>query len=251
MSAWSHAVIADLPTPAVFVELKDGSTVFPLYLYPNGMLLDDSPWPAGKDGRRPNLDRAFVKRLTDRLGLKFNSDGPGDLKKTLGPEDVFHYAYAIFHSPTYRTRYAEFLKVDFPRLPLTGDKALFARLVALGQELAGLHLLKNVPAPQATYPQPGVNAVTRTGKNAYKPPTPQAPGRVYINDSQYFENVPPEVWCFHVGGYQVCEKWLKDRKGRALSYEDIEHYRRVTQALRQTLRLMEGIDQAIPAWPLA
>jgi hypothetical protein len=79
---------------------------------------------------------------------------------------------------------------------------------------------------------------------------PDSPGRVYINDSQYFDNVPPEVWAFHVGGYQVCQKWLKDRKGRCLSYDDIEHYRKMTEAVRQTLRLMDEIDRAIPAWPL-
>jgi predicted helicase len=173
------------------------------------------------------------------------------MKKTFGPEDVFHYAYAAFHCPTYRTRYAEFLKIDFPRLPLTGDKALFARLAALGRELVGLHLLENVPAPQATYPQAGDNLVARTGKSAYKSPTSEAPGRVFVNDLQYFDNVPPEVWGFYVGGYQVCEKWLKDRKGRKLSYDDLQHYRKMTEAVRQTLRLMEEIDRAIPAWPLA
>jgi len=114
----------------------------------------------------------------------------------------------------------------------------------------GLHLLESVPAPRATYPRPGSNRVERTGKKAYKPPTAQAPGRVYVNDQQYFEDVPPEVWAFHVGGYQVCEKWLKDRKGRTLSYDDIEHYRKITEALRGTLRLMEAVDEAIPAWPI-
>jgi len=229
----------------------DINTLFPLYIYPNGELIHCSPWPAGKDGRRPNLAPDFVEAFTAKVGLKFVPDGQGNLKKTFGPEDVFHYAYAVFHSPSYRSRYVEFLKIDFPRLPLTGDKELFARLVEVGCELVGLHLLENVPKPQATYPQTGDNLVTRTGKSAYKPPTSDAPGRVFVNDSQYFENVPPEVWGFHVGGYQVCEKWLKDRKGRKLSYDDIEHYRNMTEAVRETLRLMEGIDRATPAWPLA
>jgi predicted helicase len=228
----------------------DINTLFPLYIYPNGELIQFSPWPAGKDGRRPNLAPDFVEALAAEVGLKFIPDGQGNLKNTFGPEDVFHYAYAVFHSPTYRSRYAEFLKIDFPRLPLTRDKALFARLVELGRELVGLHLLENVPAPQANYPQPGDNLVTRTGKSAYKPPTSEAPARVFVNDSQYFDNVPPEVWGFYVGGYQVCEKWLKDRKGRRLSYDDIEHYRKITEALRQTLRITEEIDQAIPAWPM-
>lgn len=221
---------------------------FPLYVYPHpGKMLESSPWPAGKDGRRPNLSPEFVKDFAGKLGLEFVPDGQGDLKKTFGPEDVFHYAYAVFHSPTYRSRYAAFLKIDFPRLPLTGDKKLFARLCELGAELVGLHLLERVPAAQATYPRQGGNLVD---KPRYKPPAEQAVGRVYVNDQQYFEPVPPEVWDFHVGGYQVCQKWLKDRKDRALSYDDIEHYRRMTEAVRQTLRLMDEIDRAIPAWPL-
>jgi len=229
----------------------DITSLFPLYLYPvEEKLLEDSAWPAGKDGRRPNLNQAFVDDFAGKLALAFVPDGRGDLKKTFGPEDVFHYAYAVFHCPTYRERYAEFLKIDFPRLPLTSDRRLFARLCELGAELVGLHLLERVPTPQATYPEQGSNIVNRTGKKAYKAPTSQAPGRVYVNDSQYFEHVPPEVWNFHVGGYQVCEKWLKDRKGRTLSYDDIEHYRKVTEAIRQTIHLMQEIEAAIPAWPL-
>ncbi|MCY2928927.1 MAG: DNA methyltransferase, partial [Planctomycetota bacterium] len=181
----------------------------------------------------------------------FSPEGTSDLKKTCGPEDIFHYAYAIFHCPQYRSRYAEFLKVEFPRLPLTGDKTLFAQLCRLGAELGKLHLLEQVPSPQATYPQAGTNLIERTGGKAYKPPTANGPGRVYINDKQYFTNVPPEVWQFHIGGYQVCEKWLKDRKGRTLTFDDIEHYRKITEACRQTLRLMGEIDDAIPSWPLA
>jgi predicted helicase len=226
----------------------DINTLFPLYLYPNGELIHSSIWPPGKDGRRPNLTPEFVKDCSGKLGLEFIPDGMGDLKKTFGPEDVLHYAYAVFHSPTYRSRYAEYLKIDFPRLPLTADKALFARLCGLGAELVGLHLLENVPAPAASYPRQGDNVVQRV---AYKPPTDESPGRVCINDKQYFDSVPPEVFDFHVGGYRVCEKWLKDHKGRALSYDDIEHYRLITEAARQTLRLMKEIDRSIPSWPLA
>ena len=230
-----------------FYSNKGIMTLAPLYLYPNGELIHSSHWPAGKNGRRPNLSPDFVEKFAARLRLKFVTDGSGDLKKTFGPEDVFHYAYAVFHSPTYRIRYAEYLKIDFPRLPLTGDKKLFARLCGLGAELVGLHLLENVPAPTASYPQPGDNTVLRVD---YKPPTDESPGRVCINDNQYFDSVPPEVFAFHVGGYRVCEKWLKDRKGRTLSFDDIEHYRLMAEAVRQTLRLMEEIDQSIPAWPM-
>jgi len=248
---WEHVFCTRTMIQHHAVSMKEVNYLFPLYVYPDSeKMFEDSVWPPGQDGRWPNLTQAFVDEVAGLLNLEFVPDGRGDLKKTFGPEDVFHYAYAVFHSPTYRERYAEFLKVDFPRLPLTGDRALFATLAGLGEELVGLHLLEHMPAPQTTYPQPGDNRVERTGKKAYKPPTGEAPGRVYINKDQYFEDVPPEVWEFHIGGYQVCEKWLKDRKGRVLGYDDIEHYRGITEAVRHTLRLMDEIDQAIPSWPL-
>jgi predicted helicase len=234
-----------------FYSNKGIMSLAPLYLYPSAEAGKDKLFSEGlgpgKGGRRANLAPEFVSEFDEKLGLAFVPDGTGDLKKTFGPEDIFHYAYAIFHSPTYRKRYAEFLKIDFPRLPLTGDKALLARLCKLGAELVGLHLLERVPSPQATYPEAGDNIVE---KPHYKPPIGKTAGRVYVNQDQYFENVPPEVWEFHVGGYQVCEKWLKDRKARTLSYDDIETYRKITEALRQTIRLMDEIDRAIPAWPL-
>lgn len=227
---------------------RGGNTLFPLYLYPNGNeLIQASPWPPGKGGRRTNLSPEFVAEFGEKSGLAFVPDGVGDLKKTFGPEDVFRYAYAVFHSPTYRSRYAEFLKIDFPRIPLTSDRKLFARLCAFGAELVGLHLLEQVPAPKATYPQTGDSVVD---KPHYKPPTDEANGRVYVNSQQYFDSVPPEVWDFHIGGYQVCQKWLKDRKGRTLGYDEIQTYRSITESLRQTIRLMGEIDAEIPAWPL-
>ncbi len=227
----------------------DINYLFPLYLYPNhDHLCESSPWPAGTDGRRPNLSPGFVGAMSEALGLEFVPDGRGNLTGNFGPEDVFHYTYAVFHSPAYRSRYAAFLKMDFPRLPLPGGREQFARLCALGAELTGLHLLESAPAPQAHYPEAGANIVDRP---RYKPPTGQAPGRVYINDTQYFEPVPPAVWEFQIGGYQVCEKWLKDRRGRTLHYDDIEHYRKITEAVRQTIRIMAEIDAAIPSWPMA
>lgn len=242
---WEHLFCSKEIIQHHTVSLKEVNYQFPLYLYPNGKVPDSL---FGHDnGRRPNLAAAFIEELTARLRLSFVPDGTGNLKKTFGPEDIFHYAYAVFHSPTYRRRYAEFLKIDFPRLPLTSDRKLFARLCALGAELVGLHLLEQVPEPQATYPQSGNSLVD---KPRYQPPTKDAPGRVYVNQDQYFNNVPPEAWEFHVGGYQVCEKWLKDRKGRTLSYDDIQTYRKITEALRQTQRLMGEIDAAIPSWPM-
>lgn len=249
---------------------------FPLFIYPDSedkkkgqveLNVELSHWPSGKDGRRPNLNPQFVADLEKRLGLSFVSDGKGDSKKTFGPEDVFNYIYAVFHSPTYRTRYAEFLKSDFPRVPLTSDLDLFRALCAKGAELVALHLLESpkLAKPIARYPVTGPNIVEKgfpkyLGPGELEPGNskPLATGRVYIckgdpqcaAKGQYFEGVPPEVWNFHIGGYQVCEKWLKDRRGRTLSYDDLEHYRKVVTALSETIRLMAEIDAAIPKWPI-
>ena len=159
------------------------------------------------------------------------------------PEDVFYCAYAFFHSPTYRTRYAEFLKIDFPRLPLTSDKKLFAKLVAKGKELVDLHLLKSSKVDDfiTTYPVKGDNKVETVQFTK---------GKVWINEKQYFGNVPEAVWEFKVGGYQDCDKWLKDRKGRTLSSDDITHYQRVVVSLKETMRIMKKIDKAIVKWPM-
>lgn len=266
MEAWRHAVVSNAPSPAVYVELKDGSNLFPLYLHTvetQGMPLFDRDDGAinpvipitganvsSKDSRRPNLAPAFIKDFSARLGMTFVSDGKGDRVQTFGPEDVFFYMYAVFHSPSYRQRYAEFLKIDFPRLPLTGDADLFRTLCGLGEELTAMHLLEKTPALMTAYPVAGDNTVETVG---YTEGSAGEAGRVWINKTQYFEGVPPAVWGFHIGGYQVCQKWLKDRKGRKLSYDDITHYQRIVAALAETIRLMAGVDEAIAAhagWPL-
>ncbi len=193
--------------------------------------------------KRANIKKELITDLVRRLGLSYISNSSGDLVTTFGPEDIFHYIYSILHSPTYRTRYAEFLKIDFPRIPLTSDKALFAALVKKGRELVDLHLLKSPKVENfiTTYPVSGDN---RVGKVRYEG------GRVWVNPAQYFGGVPEQVWNFKIGGYQVCDKWLKDRKGRVLSSEDISHYQRVVVALNETIRLMREIDETIPRWPI-
>lgn len=162
-----------------------------------------------------------------------------------GPEDIFYYIYAVFHSPTYRERYKEFLKIDFPRVPLTSSVELFAKLVPLGHELVQYHLLEhpNLAHSPVVFPEKGDNIVAKVEYNDHLK-------RVYINKKQWFEPVEPEVWEFHVGGYQVCQKWLKDRKDRTLSFDEIKHYGKTVMALGETIRLMKEIDQAIPEWPI-
>lgn len=237
----------------------DTNNLFPLYLYPSidekysrQDTLHNPSWHPDKSGRIPNLNPDFVSAIESCLNLKFVSDGSGDLESTFGPEDVFNYIYAVFHSPIYRKRYAEFLKMDFPRVPLTSNVELFGRLCTLGKELVGLHLLESPKLDVSNflthYPVTGDNIVEK-GYPKYVPDESKS-GRVLINKMQYFEGVPKDVWEFYVGGYQVCEKWLIDRRGRKLSYDDLTHYQRVVVALKETIRLMEEIDKAIPEWPI-
>jgi hypothetical protein len=221
---------------------------FPLYVLSSerGSGLFDEGGESGAAWlRKSNLAFEFTAEMEQKLGLEFVPDGTGDLKATFGPEDVFNYIYAVFHSPTYRKRYAEFLKIDFPRVPLTSDKALFRKLVALGGELVGLHLLESPAVNEfvTKYPKKGADTVERVDFLDDKK-------RVYINSDQYFEGVKPEWWEFHIGGYQVLQKWLKDRKGRKLAHDDITHYQRVVKAIKETIRLMAEIDKAIPKWPI-
>ncbi len=238
---------------------RGSSFNMPLYLYPSDGQedMDYEDWPRGKDNRVPNLRREFVEEFSEKVALEFVSDGFGDLKKTFGPEDMFHYIYAVFHSHEYRRRYAEFLKIDFPRVPLPKSKSLFRKLCGIGEELVKLHLMEasilDDDKKRPEFPVEG-NSVVDKGypKCVVHADKPQK-GRVYINKDQYFEGVTPDVWEFHIGGYQVCEKWLKDRRQRNLSYEDISHYEKIVVALGETIRLMKNIDEVINShsgWPI-
>ncbi len=232
----------------------DINTLFPLYLYPDPNkkgLFDTNEPSRAPSSRRPNLAPAFITDISNKLNMTFTPDGKGDLLQTFGPEDIFDYMDAVFYSPTYRERYAEFLKIDFPRLPLTSNADLFRELCQLGERLVGLHLMEKSGSITTRYPEKGNNVVEKV---VYLEPRDQAEqGRVYINKTQYFEGVPPEVWEFHVGGYQVCQKWLKDRRGRALSFDDTLHYQKIVAALEETITLMERVDEVIEehgGWPV-
>ena len=248
------------------VETKCGesstqSATFPAYLYPGvgksgGSLFQT--WPEGKTGRRPNLDRKFVEAIAQAMGLTFVSDGRGDLAGEFGPEDVLAYIYAVFHSPEYRRRFEPMLKLDFPRVPLPGGAESFVALARLGHDLLGLHLLESssLDKPIARYKGP---AEAEVEKVSYSDDT------VWLDKGQTrgFEGVPEEVWNFQIGGYQVCEKWLKDRQakggknprpGRILTEEDIAHYQKVIVAISETIRIMGEIDEVIDqhgGWPEA
>ena len=233
---------------------RGNNACFPLYIYPSASAknsFDNDDLALEQNNRHSNLAPAFIADFSTCLRMTFVPDGGGDRLQTFGPEDILHYMYAVFHSPSYRSRYAEFLKIDFPRLPLTSDAGLFRSLCDLGRELTALHLLEKHSSPATRFPIAGESAVDVV--HYTEPGQGSAVGRVWINKTQFFEGVPPEVWAFHVGGYQVCQKWLKDRKGRQLTYDDITHYQRIVAALKETIRLMAEIDRIIDThggWPL-
>ena len=228
----------------------DITSLFPLCQYPSGEEIFNQK--ATTPGGAPNLNDGFLEQMEKRLGLRFAAETRGDCKSTAGPRDLFDYIYAVLHSPAYRNRYEEFLLCDFPRVPLTSDKNVFSALATKGAELVSLHLLESSGVTRfiTRYEQPGSHIVEKV---RYVEPNPTArisAGRVYINGTQYFERVPAEAWQFQVGGYQVCDKWLKDRKGRALTSDEIDHYQKIVVALSETIRLMKEIDEIIPGWPL-
>jgi len=188
-------------------------TIFPLYLY-------------NKDGSKTtNLKKEIVSEIEKIVGK-------------VSPEDIFDYIYAILHSPNYREKYKEFLKIDFPRVPYPKDTKTFKKLVTLGAELRSLHLLESPKVNQfiTTYPIAGSDTVE---KLTFKD------GKVFINLEQYFGNVPEVAWNFYIGGYQPAQKWLKDRKKRVLNNTDIKHYQKIIVALVETNRIMKEIDNNI------
>ncbi len=156
--------------------------------------------------------------------------------ETYAPIDLLDYIYAVLHSPNYREKYKEFLKIDFPRVPYPKDKNTFWKLVALGSEIRQIHLLESpiVEDYITQYPKDGTNLVEKITYLS---------GKVYINEIQYFDNVPEIAWNFYIGGYQPAQKWLKDRKGRNLDFDDILHYQKIIVALTETNRIMNEIDK--------
>ena len=257
-------VTSTVAESCVFESAYANNSVFPLYLYdgefPSTLNLLDTD---DSDGvKTPNFSSEFIRDFSQKSKLDFVSASRGDLVKTFGPEDIFYYAYAIFHSPTYRSRYAEQLKIDFPRLPLTSDKNLFKELVGFGNELVNLHLLGENPFDKSKTifedtskwnvkiggEKPGDLDDWKVADIRYDEKTK----RVYVNPGQYFEGIEKEVWEFMIGGYQVLDKWLKDRKkaGRVLSPDDTTHYMKIVVSLRETIRIMQEIDKAIPNWPI-
>lgn len=228
--------------------------VFPLWIYPDR----GRKQKLMSNGPELNLNQEFVDDLAYRLGL--DQPGPDGLPADVEPLDIFHYIYAVFYSPTYRVRYEEFLKIDFPRLHQPGSLDFFFSLASLGDELVSLHVMATprLDLFVSEYEGPSKPEVGRVGwsedtvwldakkTNARQGHRATKPGTIG------FKGVPEEVWDFHIGGYQVCHKWLKDRKGRTLSDEDVAHYQKIIVAISETMRIMGEIDEVIEkhgGWP--
>ncbi|WP_026473211.1 type ISP restriction/modification enzyme [Alkaliflexus imshenetskii] len=210
----------------------DSLQSMPLYLYPE----TNGQQAIGQTSERtPNLNTEIVKQIAEKLGLTFTNEKE-TTKDTFAPIDILDYIYAVLHSPTYREKYKEFLKIDFPRVPYPKDKDTFWQLVKLGGEIRQIHLLESPTVEKyiTQYPIDGNNVVSKPNYQNDK---------VYINDTQYFDNVPETAWNFYIGGYQPAQKWLKDRKERKLEFDDILHYQKIIVALSETDRLMKEIDK--------
>ena len=222
---------------------RGGGIVCPLYLYPesNGQQTIEQ-----NTERKPNLNAEIVNQIANKLGLTFTNEKE-ITENTFAPIDILDYIYAVLHSPTYREKYKEFLKIDFPRVPYPKDQDTFWQLVKLGGEIRQIHLLESPKVEQyiTQYPIDGDNIITtKIGKKDWELfDEEKGLGRIWINEEQYFDNIPLIAWEFYIGGYQPAQKWLKDRKGRTLEFDDILHYQKIIVALSETDRLMKEIDK--------
>ncbi len=227
---WCLTTVSKHPVDANIFR-RGGVNLFPLYLYP-----DNSGQQTIEQTieRQPNLNIEIVNEIASKIDLTFTNEKQNS-ENTFAPIDILDYIYAVLHSPTYREKYKEFLKIDFPRVPYPKDQDTFWQLVKLGGEIRQIHLLESPTVENyiTQYPIDGDNIIT---KPKYQD------GKVFINDTQYFDNVPQVAWEFYIGGYQPAQKWLKDRKDRKLEFNDILHYQKIIVALSETDRLMQEIN---------
>lgn len=239
--SWKEVFVSNcIIAGATSISALDMSYFFPLYLYPTEKKDLFTPLK-DKITRKPNFSAEFIKDLEKRLNLLFIPEGHGDFNITVSALNVFYYIYAVFYSPTYRQRYVEFLKMDFPRLPLTRNRDLFKQLSQFGERLVEIHLMKVPIENRRCFPIQGNNLVE---KIVYQQ------NKVFINKTQYFGNVVREIWEFQFGGYQICQKWLTDRKGHVLNFAECSRYLYILAAVEETRELMEKIDETISVFPL-
>jgi len=224
-----HCFISDAIADMCFVSIKtrEAGYVFPLFIYPLSETYKKDLFHIGDSGeKQSNIKPQMFKSLFEVYG------------KELSPEEIFYYIYAVLYSETYRTKYAEFLKIDFPRVPFTKDYKLFKKMFDYGNTLVDLHLLKSpeLDSPIARFQGKGDNRVKKLNYD-------DKAGVLYINKEQYFEGISQDIWSYQIGSYQVCNKWLKDRKNRVLTLDDIQTYCRIVSAIQKTIEIQNLIDE--------
>ena len=252
--SFSHCFVTNEPIDKIFLSSKTSTNayVFPLYFHHSGDLTDTTC--------TPNFSEGFLQLLKESVGL--HSIGMDQKPEQITAEEIFFYIYSILHSSKYRRRFEEFLKIDFPRIPFASNLDLFRRLARIGDSLVSLHLMESSEIDEflSNYTGRENPTVGRIGwsdgtvwLDARKTDARQG-HRAVRSGTIGFGAVSEAVWDFHVGGYQVCHKWLKDRANRTLSREDLVHYQRIVATLAETIRLMEEIDEVVEChggWPNA
>jgi predicted helicase len=236
---WSHIqVTSEMADARIHYSNKGIPVSCPLYLYADC-------GSTAKPVRMPNLNDEIVQKISDHIGLAFEAE-KSNSKSKFAPIDLLDYIYAMLHSPSYRKKYIEFLKMDFPRVPYPSNATEFHSLAALGSELRRLHLMKHPALKKLTSKYPIVgNGINTVEGLRWEPIKDGSMGKVWINADQSFDNVPLTVWNISIGGYQPAQKWLKDRKGRTLDFDEITHYQRVLMALTMTDEIMKKIDSCL------
>jgi predicted helicase len=240
--SFKHAIVTQNIAEKILLSPKTSNNAFafPLYLYPTASRGDLFAHHEPTE-RQPNLNPKLVAALGEAYGRDLSAV-PDTAQAGPTPEEIFHYVYAVLYAPSYRQQYAEFLRLDFPRIPFTTDPKVFQALAGLGERLVALHLLKSpdLDPPVARFEGEGDGRVAKSKGQGFRYDAEAQ--RVYINQSQYFAPVPAEVWEYQIGGYQVCEKWLKDRKERRIELDDIRTYCRIVTALQRTIAIQSDID---------
>ena len=241
---FQHILVSNtlMESGAISLQTKEWGYIFPLYLY---LKKNDQQIIEDSTERKPNLNQKIVNKIAKKLNLTFTNEKE-TTENTFAPIDILDYIYAVLHSRKYRNKYKEFLKIDFPKVPYPKNKATFLELVKLGGEIRQPHLLESPKVENyiTSYPKKGDDVITTSiGKKDWKLFDEEKQlGRIWINETQYFDNIPLTAWEFYIGGYQPAQKWLKDRKNRTLLYDDIFHYQKIIVALSETDRLIKEID---------
>jgi predicted helicase len=221
---WKHIYVTEVVTDKTILSSRDNAFFFPLYLYHSKEKkgLFDGEGESRESNIKPDIFKSLSKTY----------------KKEVTSEEIFYYIYSVLYSETYRVKYAEFLKIDFPKVPFAKDYKLFNKMAEYGNRLVHLHLLKSsdLDSPIAKFQGKGDNRVENLNYD-------NQVGVLHMNKTQYFEGISLDVWSYQIGGYQVCGKWLKDRKERMLSFDEILTYCKIVTAIQKTIEIQKAVDE--------